>query len=346
MQISKLEIEVLLDIFKKIAYVQKKNSSLIESNLKLRRLNRKLKILGKKRSWLKLENYQSYFDLLKEIEYSKDFEVFSSRDNIKISLTVIRPLLINENNSKFMIFCHGITNNRWSLFYVIFLVLQRGYSVLTYDARNHGISEGISTTLGQDEACDLQDIIVWLKKEYAVTKIGLYGFSMGAATCLFWIGFFSGILNHEVKLVICEAPFDYFIKQRDHLLGQKNLLYHFKSLMLKWALSRNLKTEIKILEKINPFLSLPEVLPLKLLLLHGLEDSVINWRASRDIYEQLKRNKLNRDKVNLYLCVGSDHGDFSFISDLIKGSLRWKDKKIRSKFTFRQMLYKYLEKNL
>ncbi|CAG8440138.1 11515_t:CDS:2 [Ambispora leptoticha] len=65
------------------------------------------------------------------------------------------------------------------------VVLQRGYCVVTYDARNHGVSSKFSTSLGQVEACDLQDIINYIKEEYQPEKIGLYGFSMGAATCLF-----------------------------------------------------------------------------------------------------------------------------------------------------------------
>ena len=65
------------------------------------------------------------------------------------------------------------------------LVLQRGYRVVTYDARNHGASSKFSTSLGQIEACDLQDVITYVKRKYQPEKIGLYGFSMGAATCLF-----------------------------------------------------------------------------------------------------------------------------------------------------------------
>jgi len=65
------------------------------------------------------------------------------------------------------------------------LVLQRGYQVVTYDARNHGLSSKYSTSLGQLEACDLQDIITYVKKKYQPKKIGLYGFSMGAATLIF-----------------------------------------------------------------------------------------------------------------------------------------------------------------
>jgi len=65
------------------------------------------------------------------------------------------------------------------------LVLQRGYQVVTYDARNHGVSSKFSTSLGQAEACDLQDVIAYVRRKYQPKKIGLYGFSMGAATCLF-----------------------------------------------------------------------------------------------------------------------------------------------------------------
>jgi len=38
--------------------------------------------------------------------------------------------------------------------------------------------------LGQIESDDLQDIIDYVKKKYQPEKIGLYGFSMGAVTCL------------------------------------------------------------------------------------------------------------------------------------------------------------------
>jgi predicted alpha/beta-fold hydrolase len=93
------------------------------------------------------------------------------------------------------------------------LTLQRGYQVVTYDARNHGLSGKSFTTLGQIEACDLQDIIDYVKKKYQPEKIGLYGFSMGAATLIFWIGYFANYSNSEVVFAICEAPFDHFVTQ-------------------------------------------------------------------------------------------------------------------------------------
>jgi hypothetical protein len=76
------------------------------------------------------------------------------------------------------------------------------------------------------------------------------------------------------------------------------------------------------LEKVNPYLVLPHDLPIKLLLLHGLEDAVIGWQASSKIYYQLNKNKLNKSKVNLYLCRNADHGELPFLGDNIPNSLR------------------------
>jgi hypothetical protein len=42
---------------------------------------------------------------------------------------------------------------------------------------------------------------------------------MGAATLLFWLSFFAGPANLEVKFAICESPFDIFSKQLGITLG-------------------------------------------------------------------------------------------------------------------------------
>jgi len=64
-------------------------------------------------------------------------------------------------------------------------VLQLGYSIITYDARNHGLSDKSYNTLGKVESEDLETVINFAKKKYRPVKIALYGFSMGASTILF-----------------------------------------------------------------------------------------------------------------------------------------------------------------
>ncbi|CAH1755894.1 1408_t:CDS:2 [Entrophospora sp. SA101] len=212
-------------------------------------INDKIKLLGgAKKDVIDVIAYQKYFDFLEKLGLREEFSIITAHDSLVLYGTIIRPLIINANNNKLVIFCHGLTNNRWSLFYAMHLALQRGYQVVSYDARNHGLSGKSATSLGQIEACDLQDVIDYVRKKYQPTKIGLYGFSMGAATLTFWLGYFAGVGNSEVAFAICEAPFDSFLTQQKRALGKK----------------------------LNPYLVLPQDLPIKLLLFHGLEDAVID----------------------------------------------------------------------
>jgi len=149
-------------------------------------INDKIKLLkGSKKNAIDVIAYKKYFDFLEKLGLKEDFSVITVHDGLVLYATIIRPILVNENNNKVVIFCHGLTNNRWSLFYSMHLALQRGYQVVSYDARNHGVSDKSFTTLGQIEACDLQDVIEHVKKKYQPEKIGLYGFSMGASTLIF-----------------------------------------------------------------------------------------------------------------------------------------------------------------
>ena len=309
-------------------------------------INDKIKLLkGTNKDKIDVVAYQKYFDFLEKLGCREEFSVITTHDGLVLYATIIRPLLINKNNNKVVIFCHGLTNNRWSLFYTMHLVLQRGYQVVSYDARNHGISGKSFTTLGQIEACDLQDIIDWVKRKYQPEKIGLYGFSMGAATLIFWVGYFAGAGNSEVVFVICEAPFDRFVTQWKAALGS-GINYYWKHFFVSKLIKETLNSSQQKLEKINPYLVLPQNLPIKLLLLHGLEDVVIDWRASFKLHYQLSKNKLNKDKVNLYLCRYADHGEFAFLGDYVPNSLRWKKRKRNSQFTFTSLFCSYLEKNL
>ncbi|CAI2172094.1 12613_t:CDS:2, partial [Funneliformis geosporum] len=118
-------------------------------------VNEKIKLLkGTNKNSISLVKYQRYFDFHKKLGLYEEFTVLTIKDNLLLCGSIIKPIL-------------------------------RGYQVVSYDARNHGISSKFSTSLGQIEACDLQDVIAYVKREFQPEKIGLYGFSMGAATCLF-----------------------------------------------------------------------------------------------------------------------------------------------------------------
>ena len=134
--------------------------TIYHNELSVNRINNKIKSeLGIKRDFINLLHYEAYFAFLKKIGLWRNFQVLSTKDLLILRGSNIRPLIINENNDKIIIFCHGVTGNQWSLFYCVHLMLQLGYQVIVYDAREHGISGRSYVSLGKTEANDLEDII-------------------------------------------------------------------------------------------------------------------------------------------------------------------------------------------
>ncbi|WNE40752.1 MAG: 2-succinyl-6-hydroxy-2,4-cyclohexadiene-1-carboxylate synthase [Mycoplasmataceae bacterium] len=340
-------IKKFYKILKKLFAQNSDIPSIIDTEASIGIINDKIKLLkGIEKDSIDVKSYQKFFNFLEEIGLRKDFDITTTYDESTLYVTLFQPILINsKKNNKIIIFCHGLTNNRWSLFYTMHLSLQRGYQVVCYDARNHGVSKKTFTTLGQIESCDLQDIINWLRKNYQPEKIGLYGFSMGAATCVFWTSYFAGAGNSEVSFAICESPFDHFDTQWERALGE-GPSYYWKHFLVNKLIKEFLCSSREKLEKINPYSTLPQNLPIKLLLLHGLEDGVIGWESSFKLYSQVKKNQFNKNKINLYLCCNADHGELPFLGDNIPNSLRWKNKNKNSQYTFTNLFCSYLEKNL
>ncbi|CAG8638018.1 3069_t:CDS:2 [Ambispora gerdemannii] len=159
-------IAIVIGVYKRLWTVLYPNPlvapRVADSKVSIEIINDKIKLLKKtNKQAIDIGAYQRYFDFLEKLGLQEEFDLATSQDKLII---------------------HGTT-----LFYTMHLALQRGYQVVAYDARNHGLSEKSYTSLGQLEACDLQDII-----EY---------------------GYFAGPSNLEVAFTICEAPFDHFAKQ-------------------------------------------------------------------------------------------------------------------------------------
>ncbi|CAG8677927.1 21361_t:CDS:2, partial [Racocetra persica] len=125
--------------------------SVADTQTSIEIINDKIKLIkGTNKNKINVVAYQKYFNFLEKLGLQENFRVITTYDELTLDVTLIRPLLINKNNNKL------------------------GYQVVSYDARNHGLSGKSATALGQIEACDLQDIITWVKEKYRPEKIGLY----------------------------------------------------------------------------------------------------------------------------------------------------------------------------
>lgn len=109
---------------------------------------------------------------------------FLSRDG----LTLRGWWLGTSDDRPVIVLVHGSTRNRAEpperMLGIAKELVSHGYNVLTFDMRGHGESEGQHISAGLYERNDLLGAIDYIKQRGIKSKIGVLGFSMGAATSL------------------------------------------------------------------------------------------------------------------------------------------------------------------
>src|SRR3989338_8329395 len=92
-------------------------------------------------------------------------------------------LIPNNKAKKTIIVMHGYPADKANLLGIAEF-LAKDFNVFLFDFRSFGKSEGKYTTVGYLEKNDLLGAIEYLETEKGITKIGLYGFSLGGAVAL------------------------------------------------------------------------------------------------------------------------------------------------------------------
>lgn len=102
---------------------------------------------------------------------------FSTRDNLHLA-----AWYSPTQNGQTIVVLHGFGSNRSQVLPVAKMLRDQGFGVLSYDTRAHGQSDGNEIGYGEKEVLDLKAALDWLehREEVDVTRIGVYGFSLGA----------------------------------------------------------------------------------------------------------------------------------------------------------------------
>lgn len=79
-----------------------------------------------------------------------------------------------------IIYLHGISDNRQSVWGLVSRMMPKGYEIIAFDARAHGQSGGDACTYGYYEKQDLRRVIDALREDQVI----LFGISLGAAIAL------------------------------------------------------------------------------------------------------------------------------------------------------------------
>lgn len=175
----------------------------------------------------------------------------------------------------FIIISHGVTMNLINSVKYMNLFLKRGWNVIIYDHRRHGLSGGKTTSYGYYEKDDLQTVVEFVRKRFGShVTIGIHGESMGAATTLLY----AGTTGHGCDFYIVDCPFSSLEKQLKIRLKEDFRLHH--SLVLPIA---------------KPFLKLREGYDLKdvspIDVVHRIQQPVLFIHSERDDYIPVSMTK-------------------------------------------------------
>jgi pimeloyl-ACP methyl ester carboxylesterase len=86
-----------------------------------------------------------------------------------------------------VVFCHGNAGSRVDALPLLPVLLPAGMSLFAFDFAGAGQSEGEILSLGHYEKDDLTTVVDYLNEKCdRVTRIGIWGHSMGACSCLLY----------------------------------------------------------------------------------------------------------------------------------------------------------------
>lgn len=194
---------------------------------------------------------------------------FTAEDGVSLS-----GWLMPGDKSRAVVVCHGLGANRSIFLGVAPFLRHAGYTVLMFDFRGHGDSGGHTVSFGHDEARDVAAAVTYLQAQ-GYRQIALYGFSMGGAAVLNAAG------NLPVQAVVVDSTFADFaplvaqnLPQRPRWLARAALAITDFSGFLELGVSAH---------GISPRPHITFIAPRPILIIHGLQDSLIPFRQAQTI---------------------------------------------------------------
>ena len=173
----------------------------------------------------------------------------------------------------------------------------RGYHVCLFDSRRHGESGGSFCTYGFHEKFDVQIVMEYLlgRPDIRVGKIGLFGWSMGAA-----VGLQLAAIDSRIAAVVAESGFSTLRAVFDD--------YQKRMIKLPWHYLRNIvikRSEFLAKFKANDVAPVEAVKNIRVpvFLLHGTEDNLIKHDYSQQVFAAANEPK------ELWLIPGAQHNN-------------------------------------
>jgi len=191
---------------------------------------------------------------------------------------------IKRGFDKVVIIAHGFYSNKDTfLFKQLTEAFSKEYDVIVFDFRGHGKSSDVFTWTALEQK-DLRAIIAYAKeRNYA--KIGVIGFSLGAAIVLVEASSQKSI--DSVIAVSCPAD----LRKINYHFWEKEM---WKELMINMGIKgrgKGVKMGSLSLQKNRPKDIVGKISPIPVLFIHGEKDWIIKPRHSQLLFDEAKSPK-------------------------------------------------------
>ncbi|HBR15766.1 MAG TPA: hypothetical protein DD723_09570 [Candidatus Omnitrophica bacterium] len=185
----------------------------------------------------------------------------------------------SKGHANAVILAHGFFNNKdVYLFKKLSEDLSEFYDVVTFDFRGHGKSSGLFEWTSHEDQ-DLTEVIAYTKAQ-GYNRIGLLGFSLGAAVALIVAS-----QNKDIHSVIAvSAPVDFW--QIDYHFWEPEMLEDLKLNIGYKGIGKGVRPGNPFLAKIRPLDVVAQISPTPVFFIHGSMDWLIKPRHSEKLFEQ------------------------------------------------------------
>ncbi|MCH8320569.1 MAG: alpha/beta fold hydrolase, partial [Acidobacteria bacterium] len=215
-------------------------------------------------------------------DYGNDFidVEFPSRDGLMLRGWLMK----GEETKPTLIFGHGLFRSRREGLERGSALNKRGFSVLLFDFRNHGESDGRSTSLGFLERLDVLGAYDFLKEKRERRRFVLLGVSMGAVAVIHAAGDF----QQDLEAIIADSPFQSLNETVAHHVGMLSLpSFPFANLFI-WNLTRITQYAAEDLNTLEALRRLDET---PVLLIYGKEDRRLPPFGIQNIFDAIPSAK-------------------------------------------------------
>lgn len=195
-----------------------------------------------------------------------------------------------------IILCHGFQTGRREMLSLAMALRDRGFPVLLFDFRAHGESEGRWTSCGLLETRDLEGAVRYMlaRPEVMGTRVGVVGFSMGAAVSILTA---AGV--PEIGAVVADSA---FATLREVVASGYRIIWGLPSFpfapMSLWFAEKLVGVKA---DAIRPLDEVARISPRPLLIIHGTADRLIPLRDAHLLYESAGEPK------EMWIVSGADH---------------------------------------